>query len=751
MHKRFLQFQAYHRRSQQIIIIYCLDLLFLVLAFLSVSLKYSYPLSIAFLIIDFILLIVTALLSRKNLFVVRDLENYFVSKSYGTSALRVLQYHKLMNENLFDYHFQPIVNAATGEIFAYEALMRTDPETIRMLPDEILDLSVKENRLYEIEKYTFFNVLNIMQQHPEVFKTKKLFINSLSSHQLTDEDYSKLHTTFGSLFDSIVMEITESTNLDESNMKLIHSRIKNTNCQLALDDYGTGYSNESNLLNSSPNYVKIDRSLLRFINIDSKKQHLVFNLVNFAKRNHIKVIAEGIETYEEFEYVINLGVDFIQGYYTARPNPVMLDRLPEEILQRLQKINFKKSNDNNSEKVYEASSEESLVPVDIASNMYSAIIVNQKELILKGSAGKIAEISLIIPDNHRCRLIFDNLRLKGVEISAVSIGKNCSVEIILKGDNHLSEDGIRVPDSSDLIITGDGDLTIYKEKTEKVCIGGTGSQSYGNITLASTGTIKATCHGSLSVAIGGGQNPSDYSINLISGNIQVLSTGYQCIGVGSISGNGKIYIEDCSLKIETEGTKTVAIGSITGSVNIISRGKLDLKAEGQKAVCIGAIDAVDGSIIITGGTVNVNYHTHTGSGIGSINGKQTIEIHNGDLYLYGEGTELVGIGDHIYSSYIRILNGILSMLLYATDVRITGNQPNELIIDGGNIQCDFPAEHAPVNSNGTSLVSHIVTNTDEFHQTIENVSSSYEYLASYSDRYPYIKVYIPENSTYNSF
>jgi hypothetical protein len=91
------------------------------------------------------------------------------------------------------------------------------------------------------------------------------------------------------------------------------------------------------------------------------------------------------------------------------------------------------------------------------------------------------------------------------------------------------------------------------------------------------------------------------------------------------------------------------------------------------------------------------------------------------------------------------------MQLFANDIISAGNQPGKLIIDGGNIQLEFPEDNMPVNSYGTPLSSHIITNTDEFHQIFETVSYSYEYHASYSDRFPFIKVYLPDFTMLGSF
>jgi EAL domain-containing protein (putative c-di-GMP-specific phosphodiesterase class I) len=390
---------------------------------------------------------------------ISEMEEYYSSNNYGTSAFRLEQFYKLLNNNLLEYHFQPIINAATGEIFAYEALMRANADDIDMQPLEIIEIASRENCLYEIEKRTLFNTLQAMNKYSDVFKTKKLFINSISSKQLKDEDFDRLYKEYGHLFVNLVIEITEATDIDEQNLMLLHKRLQQTNCQLALDDYGTGYANVSNLLNTNPNYIKIDQTILRYINIDEKKQLLVSNLISFASQNNIKVIAEGIESYDELEYVINLGVDYIQGFYTARPNPSLIDTMSDDILKKIQGINYKRLCLNSVKKIYETKNEAFLSPVAIAFERYTDIIINEREITLKGNLGMTADTSILIPNNRNCRLVLDNINLQGNDRPAIIIGKNCSVLIELVGDNYLLNNGIRLPETSELIITGEGNLT----------------------------------------------------------------------------------------------------------------------------------------------------------------------------------------------------------------------------------------------------------------------------------------------------
>ena len=86
----------------------------------------------------------------------------------------------------------------------------------------------------------------------------------------------------------------------------------------ALDDYGTGYSNELNLLELSPRYIKIDISIIRGIEKDPDKQQIVSNIVAYAHARSMQILAEGIEEEIQLRKVLDLGVDLLQGYYLHR-------------------------------------------------------------------------------------------------------------------------------------------------------------------------------------------------------------------------------------------------------------------------------------------------------------------------------------------------------------------------------------------------------------------------------------------------
>jgi EAL domain-containing protein (putative c-di-GMP-specific phosphodiesterase class I) len=283
---------------------------------------------------------ITLLISSLSL--LKKADRYIGGGLLTKDRSRIKQLHKLLDGNLFEYHFQPIIDAKNGEIFAYEALMRSSPG-FDMKPIEILDLAAYENRLYDIENYTYQNSLRILKENRDAIKNRKLFINSISSHPLKDSDFEYLLENYKNQFSDIVIEITEGSLLSDSGINSMQRRLAKTNCQLALDEYGTGFSNESCLLKTNPHYIKIDRAILKDINADPKKQHLVSNIVNFSYHNSIKTIAEGIETPEEFQTVIHLGIDYIQGFFTAKPAPFFLHHLPQEYIDLIRKINSQKS------------------------------------------------------------------------------------------------------------------------------------------------------------------------------------------------------------------------------------------------------------------------------------------------------------------------------------------------------------------------------------------------------------------------
>ena len=230
------------------------------------------------------------------------------------------EFRRLINEELVSYHFQPIIDAKDGSVFAYEALMRVDLPTLHS-PADVLRLAREENCLHEVERITFFrasSAYQTLENAGKVVPSALLFVNSIASQYLTPDELSEYSARYASILPRIVIEITEEEVLDPKALR-IKQTIRGSSGAFALDDYGSGYSNERSLLELSPNYIKIDLSIIRDIDTDANKRQIVSNTVSYAHQRGMKVVAEGLETANEVRTVLSLGVDLLQGFFLAMP------------------------------------------------------------------------------------------------------------------------------------------------------------------------------------------------------------------------------------------------------------------------------------------------------------------------------------------------------------------------------------------------------------------------------------------------
>ena len=176
----------------------------------------------------------------------------------------------------------------------------------------------------EIERMTLFHATQEFKELKEKNLIKGdalLFVNSIASQHMDREDEEEFAQRFKDLAKQLVIEITEEESLDYHALQ--HKKNATAfNGVFALDDYGSGYSNEKSLLDLAPSYIKVDLSIIRDIDTDPDKQQIVENIVAYAHKRDMKIVAEGLETPEEINKVLELGVDLLQGFYIAKPHPI---------------------------------------------------------------------------------------------------------------------------------------------------------------------------------------------------------------------------------------------------------------------------------------------------------------------------------------------------------------------------------------------------------------------------------------------
>ena len=259
-------------------------------------------------------------------------------EAYAERTRREFQ-QLLSNEQVF-YCFQPIFSAYNGKVFAYEALMRSDLPTLRS-PATIMKLAREQGALYEIERITFTKALETFDslcRAGSVSGDAMLFVNSIASTCLSQADVDYIDSRWHELRRRMVIEITEEEEIDYEALE----RKRNApgfSGMFALDDYGSGYSNENTLLQLAPRFIKVDIAIIRGIDTSPDKQQILRNVVAYAHPRSMKIVAEGVETAAELRTVIELGADLLQGYFLARPAIVPGAIAPEAagIIQELQR------------------------------------------------------------------------------------------------------------------------------------------------------------------------------------------------------------------------------------------------------------------------------------------------------------------------------------------------------------------------------------------------------------------------------
>lgn len=592
------------------------------------------------------------------------------------------QVNELIDKNLFRYAFQPIVNAKTGDIYAYEALMRAG-EGIPFSPLVILKYADLDNRLHEVERATFFNVLELIRGFGDI-GDRKFFINSISNSQLTDEDYEKLKAAYGDLFPNMVVEITEQTELEDELLDMILNRSRKDGFGLAIDDYGTGYSNTSSLLRYLPNCVKLDRLLITDIQENPKKQHFVNNIITFAHDNGFLALAEGVETSAEMKAVIHMGVDLIQGFYTAKPEFTPLKELPENIRNEIIKDNMS-IHENVQRKIYIVNNESELPLIQLALEKYTGIVVSQPELTLVGSLDYPAAMSIKIKDACRCKLTLKNVSMESIDdLPCIDIGNDAHLTLILEGNNVLDKTGIRVPDGSSCCLKGAGNLSVFAKGIQCYGIGNDYISGVGEITCAQSGKLEISTEGNHCINIGGGIYRQGDGIQILSGSVLLKAASESAIGIGCGKGSVPVKVQNCFVGIDFRVATGCALGSWEGDLNVhIADLKLEIAGSGAHLSGIGSVEKAAGEIRIERANVSVQMNGQQVRLIGNGGCGLKIAVSRSSLSLKGEGNNVLGIGCFDRSAVLESKDSVLEIRVQAAENEAVGAREENCTFEGG--------------------------------------------------------------------
>jgi len=246
-----------------------------------------------------------------------NIENLEKHKS-NLNKIKVIKDAILNNDNVL-IAFQPIYNNFQGKVEKYEVLVRLKYGDKIFFPDEFLQIAKK------IKKYKALTKV-IIKKSFEYFDDKDFeFSINLSMEDIIDEDIRKYlyeEIVNHNLQNKLVIELveTEAINNYDAFTNFI-KQIKKLNCKIAIDDFGSGYSNYDYIIKLSNyiDYLKIDGTLITDIDTNKKTQLLVGTLKFLCDSLKIRTIAEYVENKEIFEFIKAMNISYSQGYYIGKP------------------------------------------------------------------------------------------------------------------------------------------------------------------------------------------------------------------------------------------------------------------------------------------------------------------------------------------------------------------------------------------------------------------------------------------------
>lgn len=239
------------------------------------------------------------------------------------SKIEQEMYQALMNKE-FKVYYQPKVYVQDEKLYGAEALVRWEHNGKMVPPSEFVPLFEKNKFILKLDVYVFEQVCSDMKKWKEKYgKEPVISVNVSREHFLDEhflEKYMLIATKNGINTNKIDLEITESATV-EAGIDIIEimNKMKKLGFLISIDDFGTGYSSLSTLQDMPADILKIDKSFVD--RIGKNEKNMIDYILTMAKELKLTTIAEGVETKEQREYLLEKGCDIIQGYYYAKPMP----------------------------------------------------------------------------------------------------------------------------------------------------------------------------------------------------------------------------------------------------------------------------------------------------------------------------------------------------------------------------------------------------------------------------------------------
>lgn len=248
-------------------------------------------------------------------------DSLHIREEYSNNIYWSKKLKETINNNRFELYYQGIHEAKTQSIYEYEALIRIiDEDGTAVSPGQFLEIA-KKTRLYvHITDFVIHAIFKQLVATPHQYSIN-LSIDDILDPKIQSKIYELLAQY--PVGNRLIFELLEGEGIENyQEVSAFITHVKEYGCKIAIDDFGTGYSNFAHIMKLNVDFIKIDGSLIKRLDLDLSAQDIVRTIVEFAHRLNIKTVAEFVSTKDIYDECLELNIDYIQGYYLSEPKPL---------------------------------------------------------------------------------------------------------------------------------------------------------------------------------------------------------------------------------------------------------------------------------------------------------------------------------------------------------------------------------------------------------------------------------------------
>ena len=254
-------------------------------------------------------------------------------------------------EKQFEVYLQPKVELETENIIGAEALVRWNHPTKGMIyPGEFIPIFEKNGMITKIDFFVWETVFQLLEEQIQNNKNPVPISVNISRVDLFNTNllscFEDLLSNYHVPSELVHLEITESAyTSDYEDIRPVISQLKDMGFHIEMDDFGTGYSSLNMFSEMIVDTLKLDMNFLRNLQASGEKHEILIFIISLARHYNLPVVAEGIETKEQLQFLKEIGCDIGQGYYFAKPMPI------EQFLLSLDEMRHRKPKEQIEENV----------------------------------------------------------------------------------------------------------------------------------------------------------------------------------------------------------------------------------------------------------------------------------------------------------------------------------------------------------------------------------------------------------------